>query len=76
MRATQIFNEKPQFKATASPKIGSLDNAEHKAAGGNVKIHNEKLEFSAAAQSKVGSLPQNSGVAGAKDPLSAEQASK
>uniref|UniRef100_A0A914YUD1 Microtubule-associated protein n=1 Tax=Panagrolaimus superbus TaxID=310955 RepID=A0A914YUD1_9BILA len=50
---SQILTQKLEWKA--SPKVGSLANASHKPAGGDVKIFNQKVKVD-AAQSKVGSL--------------------
>jgi microtubule-associated protein tau len=38
---------------SASPKVGSLQNASHVPAGGNVKIENRKLNFREAAKPRV-----------------------
>lgn len=49
----QIESHKVDFKEKAAPKIGSLDNADHKPGGGNVEILDEKLEFRDKASPKV-----------------------
>ena len=38
------------------PRVGSLDNVDHKAGGGDVLIFEEKLQFKQKARSRVGSL--------------------
>ena len=38
----QIENQKVEFKENASSKIGSLNNVQHKAGGGNKKIFDDK----------------------------------
>ncbi|UYV69683.1 MAPT [Cordylochernes scorpioides] len=52
----KIFSQKLSFKERAKSKIGSLDNADHRPGGGNVKIPDYKLDFRKKAQAKVGSL--------------------
>lgn len=47
----KIFHQ--PIKVSASPKVGSLQNASHVPAGGNVKIENRKLNFREAAKPRV-----------------------
>lgn len=47
--------ESKKLAWNAKSKIGSLENATHKAGGGEKKIETVKLDFKAKASSKVGS---------------------
>ena len=42
----KILNEKLHFKEKAQSKCGSMDNADHVAAGGDVKIYSSKVDVS------------------------------
>ncbi|UYV84780.1 MAP2 [Cordylochernes scorpioides] len=52
--ASVVVTQKLEWNT--SSKIGSLDNATHKAGGGEKKILTQKLNFKEKAQSKIGSL--------------------
>ncbi|KAL3086446.1 hypothetical protein niasHT_033096 [Heterodera trifolii] len=47
----KIFHE--SVRVSATPKVGSLQNASHVPAGGNVTIENRKLNFREAAKPRV-----------------------
>jgi len=49
----------------AKPKIGSLENANHKPGGGNVRIESKKVQVE--ARSKIGSLENASYKPGGGD---------
>jgi hypothetical protein len=51
----KIVSTKLTFKENAESRIGSLDNAKHKAGGGNVKILDKKLSFQTQARSRTDS---------------------
>ncbi|XP_062519911.1 uncharacterized protein LOC134194939 [Corticium candelabrum] len=51
----KILSTKLTFKQSAQSRIGSRDNADHQAGGGNVKILNEKLKFRKEAKSRTDS---------------------
>lgn len=50
----QIFDEKVHWETGS--KIGSLNNASHKPAGGDVKIESHRVDFKDKAKPKIGSL--------------------
>ncbi|KAI3415943.1 hypothetical protein GPALN_005505 [Globodera pallida] len=58
--AKKIPSQKLEWKAQS--KVGSLENAKHKAAGGNLKIFNEPVRVK--SESKVGSLDNIGHVSG------------